>query len=53
LGLLAPYSEGGCCTPHWFDVHMEAVFLQRNRVSDRVDFTSLGSPFPALIRTSS
>lgn len=45
-GLLAPYSEGGCCTPHWFDVHMEAVFLQRNRVSDRVDFTSLGVTVP-------
>ena len=46
LGLLAPYSEGGRCTPHWFDVHMEAVFLQRNRVSDRVDFTSLGVTVP-------
>ena len=27
LALLAPYGEGGCCAPHWFDIHAEAVFL--------------------------
>ena len=25
--ILAPYGEGGCCAPRWFDVHMEAVFM--------------------------
>jgi len=27
---LMPYSETGCCAPHWFDVHAEAVFLRRD-----------------------
>ncbi len=30
LSWLAPYSEAGCCAPHWFDVHAEAVFLRRD-----------------------
>jgi hypothetical protein len=46
LALLAPYSEGGCCAPHWFDIHAEAVFLERDRASERVPFTSLGFPPP-------
>ena len=46
LGLLAPYSEGGCCAPHWFDVHAEAVFLERDQVSENVPFSSLGFPSP-------
>lgn len=27
LGLLAPYGEGGCCAPHWFDIHAEFLHL--------------------------
>lgn len=27
LSWLLPYSEGTSCTPHWFDVHAEAVYL--------------------------
>jgi hypothetical protein len=46
LALLAPYNEGGCCAPHWFDIHAEAVFLERDEVSDYVPFTSLSFPAP-------
>ena len=41
-GLLLPYSEGGCCAPHWFDIHAEAVFLQRDQISRYVPFSSEG-----------
>jgi len=46
LALLAPYSEGGCCAPHWFDIHAEAVFLEREKVARNVPFTSLSFPSP-------
>ncbi len=46
LHFLAPYSEGGCCEPHWFDIHAEAVFLEKDATSDFVPFSSLGFAFP-------
>jgi hypothetical protein len=41
LASLAPYSDGGCCAPHWFDLEMEAVLLRRDRASSTVPFSSL------------
>ena len=47
---LLPYPGGGCCTPHWFDVHAEAVFLQRDNGNDPFwEFTRLGPQGPAVI----
>lgn len=29
LGFLAPYAEGGCATPRWFDAYIGTIALQR------------------------
>lgn len=42
LSVLAPYSETGCCAPHWFDVHAEAVFLRRDDDAAFREFVRLG-----------
>jgi len=42
LSHLLPYGEGGCCAPRWFDVSADIMYLNRDPVSRRVDFTSLG-----------
>jgi hypothetical protein len=39
LALLAPYGEGGCCAPHWFDIHAEAVFLNLDNDGRFVEFS--------------
>jgi len=44
---LMPYSETGCCAPHWFDVHAEAVFLRRDDDAPFTEFTrvtAVGDP---------
>ncbi len=51
LGALAPYSETGCCAPHWFDVHAEAVFLNRNDKAAFRELVRLGPLGSALITT--
>lgn len=50
-GWLAPHSETGCCAPHWFDVHAEAVFLRRDDSSPARDLTRLGALGDAVIST--
>lgn len=40
--LLTPYAGGGYCAPRWFDFWADAVYLQREDVSRRVEFTSDG-----------
>lgn len=53
LGFLAPYSETGCCAPHWFDVHAEAVFLRRDDDAPFRELVRSGSPLgPAVMTTS-
>lgn len=52
LSLLAPYSETGCCAPHWFDVHAEAVFLRRDDDAAFLEFTRLGSLGDAVITSN-
>ncbi len=52
LGLLRPYSETGCCAPHWFDVHAEAVFLRRDDDAAFVEFTRLGPLGDAVITSN-
>ncbi len=52
LGLLAPYSETGCCAPHWFDVHAEAVFLRRDEDATYQEFTRLGPLGEAVITSN-
>jgi hypothetical protein len=40
LRWLLPYDDGGCCAPHWFDVHAEYLHLTREEVSDSVGLVS-------------
>lgn len=53
LSWLAPYSETGCCAPHWFDVHAEAVFLRRNDNAAFQEFVRLTRQGDALITSDS
>jgi hypothetical protein len=50
LSHLLPYGEGGQCEPRWFDVSMDAMYLRRDNVCRRVNFTSLGpGPNPDIV----
>jgi hypothetical protein len=50
LAFLLPYGEGGCCAPHWFDLHAEAVFLKRDNSDEPFwEFSRLGPQGPAVI----
>ncbi len=49
LSWLAPYSETGCCAPHWFDVHAEAVFLRRDDDAPFREFTRVTAVGDAVI----
>lgn len=53
LRRLGPYPAGGWCSPRWFDVAADFMFLTREDVSRTVNFTSdgpagLGDPFIVL-----
>lgn len=39
LGLLAPYGEGGCCAPHWFDFHAEFLYLGLDNSAPFIEFS--------------
>lgn len=39
LGMLAPYGEGGCCAPHWFDLHAEFHYLSLDNHGPLIEFT--------------
>lgn len=39
LAWLAPYGEGGCCAPHWFDIHAEAVFMTIDNTGPSIIFS--------------
>jgi hypothetical protein len=43
LAWLAPYGEGGCCAPHWFDIHAEAVFMTIDNTSPSIIFSKDGA----------
>jgi len=35
-----PFGGGGCCTPMWYDFHVEWMHLTRDNMGERVDITS-------------
>ncbi len=39
LGMLAPYGEGGCCAPHWFDIHAEFHYLGLDNHGPLIEFS--------------
>ena len=53
LRRLLPYSEGGQCAPRWYDITMDAMYLRREEISHRVDFTADGpGPGPNIIMST-
>ena len=53
LDRLLPYSEGGQCAPRWYDITLDAMYLKRDDVSRRVDFTADGpGPAPNIIMST-
>lgn len=47
-----PFGGGGCCTPIWYDVHVEWMHLHRNQSSRPIDFTSRDVGGPIVLSTS-
>ncbi len=47
-----PYDDGGCCAPHWFDVHAEYVNYQRDDVGSQQDFMSSTPLGPIVLSTN-
>ena len=39
LGMIAPYSEGGRCEPHWFDLHAEFLYLSLDNHGPFIEFS--------------
>jgi len=39
LGMLAPYGEGGCCAPRWFDFQAEFHYLSLDNHGPLIEFT--------------
>jgi hypothetical protein len=54
LGLIAPYPDGGCAAPRWYDFAVDYMMLKRDNPGRSQDFTSLGpGPNPNIVlRTS-
>jgi len=53
LGHLLPYAEGGQCAPRWYDITLDAMYLKREKISRRVDFTADGpGPDPNIIMST-
>ncbi|MDX1947318.1 MAG: BBP7 family outer membrane beta-barrel protein [Pirellulaceae bacterium] len=42
LGCIAPYPDGGCAAPRWFDFSLEFMQLRREDPGRNTQFTSLG-----------
>jgi hypothetical protein len=51
LGLVGPYADGGCCAPRYFDISVEAMWLQRDDAGRNIDLTSQGIAGPIVLST--
>jgi len=52
FGWLAPYPDGGCGAPRWFDYSLEYMYLNRETtVSPGIDLTSAGILGPTVLST--
>lgn len=49
---LLPFDDGGCCAPHYFDVHAEYVNYRREDVGRNVDLVSDTPLGPIVLSTS-
>ncbi len=51
LHWLLPYGAGGCCAQRWYDINVDAVYLQRDNTADSYFFESDGIDGPRLLGT--
>lgn len=52
FGWLAPYPDGGCGAPRWFDYSLEYMYLNRETtVSPNINLTSAGVAGPTVLST--
>src|SRR5436190_13327519 len=51
LGLVAPYPDGGCAAPRWYDFAVDYMMLKRDNPGRRTDFTSRGINGPIVLST--
>lgn len=42
LGIIAPYGDGGCAAPRWFDIDIGVMALKRDNTGRNIDFASAG-----------
>ncbi len=42
LGIIAPYGDGGCAAPRWFDIDIGVMSLKRDNTGRNIDFASAG-----------
>lgn len=51
LGILAPYSDGGCGAPRWYDFELGVMSLKRDNAGTNVAFASQGAGGPIVLET--
>jgi hypothetical protein len=51
LGLIAPYPDGGCAAPRWFDFAVDYMMMKRDNTGRSQDFTSDGILGPVILTT--
>lgn len=47
-----PFGGGGCCTPIWYDFHVEWMNLKRDDAGDGIGITSRGAGGPVVLSTN-
>ncbi|HEY2413631.1 MAG TPA: hypothetical protein VGI40_15380 [Pirellulaceae bacterium] len=52
LGLIAPYPDGGCAAPRWYDFAFDYMMLKRDNTGRSQDFTSNGINGPIVLSTN-
>ncbi len=51
LGLIAPYPDGGCAAPRWYDFAVDYMMMKRDNTGRSQDFASDGILGPIVLRT--
>lgn len=52
LGLIAPYPDGGCAAPRWYDFAVDYMMMKRDNSGRSQDFTSNGLNGPVVLTTN-
>ena len=51
LGIIAPYPDGGCAAPRWYDFEVGVMTMKRDNSGRNVDFASAGIAGPIILST--